>query len=148
MPGLLGLAAAFGGPLVNGITHPAGRDFLQMGVTNGLVRPGGVTMLGSPVDLAAADRDPYLAAGSPITCARGRAVTGPPTAARAGQAAAEPAEQADTGVDAARLPGRAHAEPGRPRAGAISSWPPTPTASLLSWKPSLLPKGAENDTGR
>ena len=29
------------------------RDFLQMGVTNGLVRPGGVTMLGSPVDLSA-----------------------------------------------------------------------------------------------
>ena len=29
------------------------RDFLQMGVTNALTRPGGVTMLGSPVDLAA-----------------------------------------------------------------------------------------------
>ena len=39
------------------------RDFLQMGVTNGLVRPGGVTMLGSPVDLAAVDRDTYLVAG-------------------------------------------------------------------------------------
>jgi len=34
-----------------------------MGVTNGLVRLGGVTMLGSPVDLAAIDRDTYLVAG-------------------------------------------------------------------------------------
>ena len=39
------------------------RDFLQTGVTNGLVRPGGVTMLGSPVDLSAVDRDTYLVAG-------------------------------------------------------------------------------------
>ena len=39
------------------------RDFLQMGVTNGLVRPGGVTMLGSPVDLSLVDRDSYLVAG-------------------------------------------------------------------------------------
>ena len=39
------------------------RDFLQMGVANDLVRPGGVTMLGSPVDLAAVDRDTYLVAG-------------------------------------------------------------------------------------
>jgi len=39
------------------------RDFLQMGVANGLVQPGGVTMLGSPVDLAAVDRDTYLVAG-------------------------------------------------------------------------------------
>jgi polyhydroxyalkanoate synthase len=39
------------------------RDFLQLGVTNGLVRPGGVTMLGSPVDLALIDRDTYLVAG-------------------------------------------------------------------------------------
>ena len=39
------------------------RDFLQMGVTNGLTRRGGVTMLGSPVDLAAVDRDTYLVAG-------------------------------------------------------------------------------------
>ena len=39
------------------------RDFLQMGVTNGLVRPGGVTMLGSPVDLSLVDRDTYLVAG-------------------------------------------------------------------------------------
>ena len=39
------------------------RDFLQMGVTNGLTRPGGVTMLGSPLDLAAVDRDTYLVAG-------------------------------------------------------------------------------------
>ena len=39
------------------------RDFLQLGVTNALVRPGGVTMLGSPVDLALVDRDSYLVAG-------------------------------------------------------------------------------------
>jgi polyhydroxyalkanoate synthase len=39
------------------------RDFLELGVTNGLVRPGGVTMLGSPVDLSLVDRDSYLVAG-------------------------------------------------------------------------------------
>ena len=39
------------------------RDFLQMGVSNALTRPGGVTMLGSRVDLAAVDRDTYLVAG-------------------------------------------------------------------------------------
>jgi polyhydroxyalkanoate synthase len=39
------------------------RDFLRLGVTNALVKPGGVTMLGSPVDLAAIDRDSYLVAG-------------------------------------------------------------------------------------
>jgi polyhydroxyalkanoate synthase len=39
------------------------RDFLQMGVSNALTRPGGVTMLGSPVDLSAIDRDSYLVAG-------------------------------------------------------------------------------------
>jgi len=39
------------------------RDFLRLGVSNGLTRPGGVTMLGSPVDLSAIDRDSYLVAG-------------------------------------------------------------------------------------
>jgi polyhydroxyalkanoate synthase len=39
------------------------RDFLQLGVTNGLVHPGGATMLGSPVDLSLVDRDSYLVAG-------------------------------------------------------------------------------------
>jgi polyhydroxyalkanoate synthase subunit PhaC len=39
------------------------RDFLQLGVTNALVRPGGTTMLGSPVDLALIDRDSYMVAG-------------------------------------------------------------------------------------
>ncbi len=39
------------------------RDFLQLGVTNGLARPGGATMLGSPVDLSLVDRDSYLVAG-------------------------------------------------------------------------------------
>ena len=39
------------------------QDFLQLGVANALVRPGGATMLGSPVDLAAVGRDTYLIAG-------------------------------------------------------------------------------------
>jgi polyhydroxyalkanoate synthase len=39
------------------------RDFLRMGASNAVVRPGGVTMLGSPVDLAAVDRDSYIVAG-------------------------------------------------------------------------------------
>jgi polyhydroxyalkanoate synthase subunit PhaC len=39
------------------------RDFLRMGATNALVRPGAATMLGSPVDLALIDRDTYLVAG-------------------------------------------------------------------------------------
>jgi len=39
------------------------RDFLQLGAANALVTPGGATMLGSPVDLAAVDRDTYLVAG-------------------------------------------------------------------------------------
>jgi polyhydroxyalkanoate synthase subunit PhaC len=38
-------------------------DFLQLGVTNALVRPRGATMLGSPVDLALIDRDSYIIAG-------------------------------------------------------------------------------------
>jgi len=39
------------------------RDFLRLGASNALVRPGGVTMLGSPVDLALIDRDSYIVAG-------------------------------------------------------------------------------------
>jgi polyhydroxyalkanoate synthase subunit PhaC len=39
------------------------RDFLELGAANALVSPGGATMLGSPVDLAAVDRDTYLVAG-------------------------------------------------------------------------------------
>jgi polyhydroxyalkanoate synthase len=39
------------------------RDFLRLGVTNGLAQPGSVTMLGSPVDLSLVDRDRYLVAG-------------------------------------------------------------------------------------
>jgi polyhydroxyalkanoate synthase len=39
------------------------RDFLELGATNGLAQPGGVTMLGSPVDLGLVDRDSYLVAG-------------------------------------------------------------------------------------
>jgi polyhydroxyalkanoate synthase subunit PhaC len=39
------------------------RDFLNLGVTNGLTRPDTVTMLGSPVDLSLIDRDTYLVAG-------------------------------------------------------------------------------------
>jgi polyhydroxyalkanoate synthase subunit PhaC len=39
------------------------RDFLELGAENALVRPGGATMMGSPVDLAAVDRDSYIVAG-------------------------------------------------------------------------------------
>jgi polyhydroxyalkanoate synthase len=38
-------------------------DFLRMGVDNALVSPGTATMLGSPVDLTAIDRDSYIVAG-------------------------------------------------------------------------------------
>ncbi len=39
------------------------QDFLQLGAANALVKPGGATMLGSPVDLSAIDRDAYIVAG-------------------------------------------------------------------------------------
>src|ERR1700734_2837742 len=39
------------------------RDFLRLGAANALVTTGGATMLGSPVDLAAVDRDTYQVAG-------------------------------------------------------------------------------------
>jgi poly(3-hydroxyalkanoate) synthetase len=39
------------------------RDFLELGAANALVEPGAATMLGSPVDLAAVDRDSYIVAG-------------------------------------------------------------------------------------
>ena len=39
------------------------RDFLQLGAANALVTPGAATMLGSPVDLAAVDKDSYIVAG-------------------------------------------------------------------------------------
>jgi poly[(R)-3-hydroxyalkanoate] polymerase subunit PhaC len=39
------------------------RDFLRLGAVNALVTPGGATMLGSPVDLGAVDRDSYIVAG-------------------------------------------------------------------------------------
>ena len=39
------------------------RDFLELGAANALVEPGGATMLGSPVDLGAVDRDSYIVAG-------------------------------------------------------------------------------------
>jgi polyhydroxyalkanoate synthase subunit PhaC len=39
------------------------RDFLELGAANALVRPGAATMLGSPVDLSAIDRDSYVVAG-------------------------------------------------------------------------------------
>jgi polyhydroxyalkanoate synthase len=39
------------------------RDFLELGAANALVAPGAATMLGSPVDLSAVDRDAYLVAG-------------------------------------------------------------------------------------
>jgi polyhydroxyalkanoate synthase len=39
------------------------RDFLELGAGNTLVQPGAATMLGSPVDLGAVDRDSYIVAG-------------------------------------------------------------------------------------
>jgi polyhydroxyalkanoate synthase subunit PhaC len=44
---------------------PAGlhRDFLQVGLENPLVRPGGLTVLGTPVDLSKITVDSYLVAG-------------------------------------------------------------------------------------
>jgi polyhydroxyalkanoate synthase subunit PhaC len=39
------------------------RDFLELGAGNTLVRPGAATLLGSPVDLAAVNRDSYIVAG-------------------------------------------------------------------------------------
>jgi len=39
------------------------RDFLRLGASNALVTPGAATMLGSPVNLAAVDRDSYVVAG-------------------------------------------------------------------------------------
>jgi polyhydroxyalkanoate synthase subunit PhaC len=39
------------------------RDFLELGAGNTLVQPGAATMLGSPVDLGAVNRDSYIVAG-------------------------------------------------------------------------------------
>jgi polyhydroxyalkanoate synthase len=39
------------------------RDFLELGAANALVSPGAATMLGSPVDLGAVNRDSYIVAG-------------------------------------------------------------------------------------
>ena len=39
------------------------RDFLQLAAANALVTPGAATMLGSPVDLGAVDKDSYIVAG-------------------------------------------------------------------------------------
>ena len=39
------------------------RDFLELGAANSLIDPGAATMLGSPVDLAAVNRDSYIVAG-------------------------------------------------------------------------------------
>src|SRR6201996_3054545 len=39
------------------------RDFLDLAVANALVTPGAATMLGTPVNLAAVDRDSYIVAG-------------------------------------------------------------------------------------
>src|SRR3954447_15944698 len=39
------------------------RDFIEVATKNGLVRPGGTTMLGTPVDLSAIDVDTYVTAG-------------------------------------------------------------------------------------
>src|SRR5256885_12613981 len=39
------------------------RDFIQMGLDNGLTRPGGVEVLGTPVDLGAITLNSYAVAG-------------------------------------------------------------------------------------
>jgi len=39
------------------------RDFIRMSLDNALVRPGGTTVLGTPVDLSAVDVDSYVVAG-------------------------------------------------------------------------------------
>lgn len=39
------------------------RDFVETGLHNGLVSPGGTTMLGTPVDLGALDLDSFIIAG-------------------------------------------------------------------------------------
>jgi polyhydroxyalkanoate synthase len=44
---------------------PAGlhRDFMQISIDNSLPEPGGVTVLGTPIDLSAIDMDSYVVAG-------------------------------------------------------------------------------------
>jgi polyhydroxyalkanoate synthase len=39
------------------------RDFVRLGLDNSLTRPGGLEVLGSPVDLARVDVDSYIVAG-------------------------------------------------------------------------------------
>ena len=43
------------------------RDMVQMGVHNALTEPGGVTMLGSPVDLGTVTTEMYAVAGVATT---------------------------------------------------------------------------------
>jgi polyhydroxyalkanoate synthase len=40
------------------------RDFIRLALDNGLTRPGGVEVLGKPVDLGAIELDSYIVAGS------------------------------------------------------------------------------------
>jgi poly[(R)-3-hydroxyalkanoate] polymerase subunit PhaC len=40
------------------------RDFIRLALENSLTRPGGVTVLGDPVDLSAVEADSYVVAGS------------------------------------------------------------------------------------
>jgi polyhydroxyalkanoate synthase len=40
------------------------RDFIHLALENSLTRPGGLTVLGSPVDLGAVELDSYIVAGS------------------------------------------------------------------------------------
>jgi polyhydroxyalkanoate synthase subunit PhaC len=40
------------------------RDFVRLALDNSLVRPGGLTVLGTPVDLSAVDVDTYIVAGA------------------------------------------------------------------------------------
>jgi class II poly(R)-hydroxyalkanoic acid synthase len=45
------------------MTAATHRDFIELGVSNGLTRPGGTQMLGSDIDLGKVDTDAYVVAG-------------------------------------------------------------------------------------
>lgn len=51
------------------------RGLVRMGVHNALTQPGGVSMLGTPVDLGTVTTDTYVVAGVPTISRRGRPVT-------------------------------------------------------------------------
>ena len=94
------------------------RDFLELGATNALVQPGGVTMLGSPVDLGAGrpgqlhrrrDHRPHLPLAEllPVHPAAGRPQPVPAVHQRARRRDGEPAGKREGEIpDGQGLPGR------------------------------------------